>query len=88
MTTQQRGLLTKALRSLAAARRLAVDRDLDFAMSRAYYAMFYTAQAFLFGRGLRFSLLSSQHLARSLRRMTKRFGNSTTGSSKPRTLVT
>jgi len=32
-----------------------VDGDLDFAVSRAYYAMFYTAQAFLLGRGLRFS---------------------------------
>jgi len=51
----QRGLLTKARRSLAAARRLAADGDLDFAVSRAYYAMFYTAQAFLLGRGLRFS---------------------------------
>ena len=30
-------------------------RDLDFAVSRAYYAMFYTAQAFLLGRGLRYS---------------------------------
>ncbi|MGA3028340.1 MAG: HEPN domain-containing protein [Bryobacteraceae bacterium] len=48
-------MLTKASRSLAAARRLAADGDLDFAVSRAYYAMFYTAQAFLLARGLRFS---------------------------------
>jgi uncharacterized protein (UPF0332 family) len=30
---------------VAAGRRLAADGDLDFAVSRAYYAMFYTAQA-------------------------------------------
>jgi uncharacterized protein (UPF0332 family) len=55
VTVHQRGLLTKARRSVAAARRLAADGDLDFAVSRAYYAMFYTAQAFLMSRGLRFS---------------------------------
>ena len=55
MNAHQQGLLTKARRSLAAARRLAADGDLDFAVSRAYYAMFYTAQAFLLHRGLRFS---------------------------------
>lgn len=55
MNANQEGLLTKARRSLAAARRLAADGDLDFAVSRAYYSMFYTAQAFLLGRGLRFS---------------------------------
>jgi uncharacterized protein (UPF0332 family) len=55
VNSNQQGLLTKARRSLAAARRLAADGDLDFAVSRAYYAMFYTAQAFLLGRGLRFS---------------------------------
>jgi uncharacterized protein (UPF0332 family) len=55
VTPQQRGLLSKARRSLCAARRLAADGDLDFAVSRAYYAMFYTAQAFLIARGLRFS---------------------------------
>lgn len=55
MNANQQGLLTKARRSLAAARRLADDGDLDFAVSRAYYSMFYIAQAFLIGRGLRFS---------------------------------
>lgn len=55
MTAAQRSLLAKARRSLDAARRLAEDGDLDFAVSRAYYAMFYAAQAFLLGRGLRFS---------------------------------
>ena len=55
MNAHQRGLLTKARRSVAAAQRLAASGDLDFAVSRAYYALFYTAQAFLLGRGLRFS---------------------------------
>lgn len=55
MTASQQALLAKARRSVAAGRRLASDGDLDFAVSRAYYAMFYTAQAFLLGRGRRFS---------------------------------
>jgi uncharacterized protein (UPF0332 family) len=50
VNVSQAGLLTKARWSLAAARRLAADGDLDFAVSRAYYAMFYTVQAFLLGR--------------------------------------
>jgi uncharacterized protein (UPF0332 family) len=55
MTEEQQALLAKARRSLNAARRLSADGDLDFAVSRAYYSCFYTAQAFLIGRGLRFS---------------------------------
>jgi len=55
VNANQRGLLNKARRSVAAGRRLAADGDLDFAVSRAYYAMFYTAQAFLLGRERRFS---------------------------------
>jgi len=55
VNANQQALLTKARRSVAAGRRLAVDGDLDFAVSRAYYAMFYTAQAFLLGRERRFS---------------------------------
>lgn len=55
MNAEQQALLAKARRSIAAARRLAAEGDLDFAASRAYYAMFYTAQAFLLERNLRFS---------------------------------
>lgn len=55
MTSLQAALIHKAHRSLAAADRLAKDDDLDFAVSRAYYAMFYAAQAVLLSRGLRFS---------------------------------
>ena len=55
MNANQRALLTKARRSVAAGRRLAAEGDLDFAVSRAYFAMFYTAQAFLLRRERRFS---------------------------------
>jgi uncharacterized protein (UPF0332 family) len=48
-------LLTRARRSLDAARRLQQDGDADFAVSRAYYAMCYGAEALLLRRGLSFS---------------------------------
>lgn len=48
-------MIRKGRRSLAAARRLAEDGDHDFAVSRAYYAMFYLAEAMLLTRDLRFS---------------------------------
>jgi uncharacterized protein (UPF0332 family) len=48
-----RELLDKARRSLRAAERLLDGNDHDFAISRAYYAMFYAAQALLLGRGIR-----------------------------------
>jgi uncharacterized protein (UPF0332 family) len=48
-----RELLSKARRSLLAAERLLRDGDSDFAVSRAYYAMFYTAQALLLSRDIR-----------------------------------
>lgn len=41
------GLLVKARRSIKAAARLLQDGDYDFAVSRAYYGMFYVAQAML-----------------------------------------
>lgn len=47
--------MQKALRSVQSARRLLEDGDNDFAVSRAYYAMFYVAQAALLSRGLTFS---------------------------------
>ena len=55
MNANQRALLSKAQRSVAAGHRLGADGDLDFAVSRAYYAMFYTAQAFLLGKRRHFS---------------------------------
>lgn len=48
-------LVDKGSRSLAAAERLLQDGDFDFAASRAYYAMFYLAEALLLNRGLAFS---------------------------------
>ena len=48
-----RELANKAERSLMAARRLLEAGDYDFAVSRAYYAMFYVARALLLTRGVR-----------------------------------
>jgi len=45
MTPEQQGLLDKALRSLQAARGLNETGFAEFA-ARAYYAMFYVAEAF------------------------------------------
>jgi uncharacterized protein (UPF0332 family) len=47
MKTETQALLRKARRSLQAAESLWQDDFLDFAASRAYYAMFYTAEALL-----------------------------------------
>jgi len=45
-------LLDKAKRSQKAAAKLFKDGDVDFAASRAYYSLFYTASALLLSRGL------------------------------------
>jgi uncharacterized protein (UPF0332 family) len=55
MTEDQLELLLKARQSLAAARLLLNNGFPDYAASRAYYAMFYIAEAFLEGEGLSFS---------------------------------
>jgi uncharacterized protein (UPF0332 family) len=55
MTEDQRELLMTARDSLAAARMLLGGGYPGFAASRAYYAMFYVAQAFLEGLQLSFS---------------------------------
>lgn len=55
MTSDISELMAKARRSLAAARRLHEAGDSDFAVSRAYYAMFYAAEALLLRRNLSFS---------------------------------
>lgn len=46
-------LVDKARRSLRAAGRLLRDGDYDFAVSRAYYAMFYAAGALLLTKDIR-----------------------------------
>jgi uncharacterized protein (UPF0332 family) len=48
-----RELIAKAERSLHAAGRLLDAGDHDFAVSRAYYAMFYAARALLLTRNIR-----------------------------------
>jgi len=55
MTLEQAALLKKAKDSLDASRLLVERAFYDFAVSRAYYSMFYIAEAFLFGEGLSFS---------------------------------
>jgi uncharacterized protein (UPF0332 family) len=50
-----KALLEKARRSQKVAAKLFKDGDVDFAASRAYYALFYTAEALLLSRDLSFS---------------------------------
>jgi uncharacterized protein (UPF0332 family) len=54
MTDEQRELLLTAQQSLEAAKLLLTNNS-DYATSRAYYSMFYIAEAFLEGEGLSFS---------------------------------
>ncbi len=63
MRPESQALLTKAERALRVAERLLKDGDLDFAAGRAYYAMFYAAEALLFEDGLTFSKHSGVHAA-------------------------
>jgi len=49
-----RKLLEKTRRAIHAAEVLLKDDEIDFAAGRAYYAMFYTAEALLNEKGLRF----------------------------------
>ncbi len=55
MTPEQQFLMQKAQRSLDAATQLLQQEFYDFAVSRAYYAMFYVAEALLDKEGLSFS---------------------------------
>ena len=55
MTSEQQQLLEKAHNSLRAAKILSGEGIYDIAVSRAYYAMFYIAEAFLLGDNLTFS---------------------------------
>lgn len=71
MTDDQAELIQQARSSLAAAQLLLEGSFPDYAASRAYYAMFYVAEAFLEGEGLSFSRHSAviaafgQNFARS-----------------------
>jgi uncharacterized protein (UPF0332 family) len=55
VTPEQQLLLAKARDSLRAAQLLAGEELYDFAVSRAYYTMFYIAEAFLLNENLSFS---------------------------------
>ncbi len=55
MTPEQAALLKKTEDSIRGAKLLATNGLYDFAASRAYYAMFYVAEALLLGQGLAFS---------------------------------
>lgn len=55
MTPDQESLLNKARRNLRAAEILIREGESEIAASRAYFAMFYAAEAMLLERGLSFS---------------------------------
>ena len=63
MTEEQRQLVEQAQESVAAARLLLSAGHDGFAASRAYYAMFYVAEAFLLTKGLAFSKHGAVHAA-------------------------
>lgn len=54
MKDEIKGIIQKAERSLKAALRLFEANDFDFAVSRAYYSIFYMAEAVLHTKGLSF----------------------------------
>ena len=55
MTPEQQALIEKARQSLEAARLLHANGQPSFAAARAYYAMFYAAEALLLGESQAFS---------------------------------
>ena len=61
MMPEQEDLLKEARDSLSAAKLLHEKGFYGFAASRAYYTMFYIAEAFLLGKGLAFSKHSGVH---------------------------
>jgi len=63
MTPEQAALLRQARDSLVGARLLETEGLHGFAASRAYYTMFYVAEAFLLGKGLAFSKHGAVHAA-------------------------
>jgi uncharacterized protein (UPF0332 family) len=55
MSSEVQAFIAKAQDSLAASKLLTANGLHDFAASRAYYTMFYIAEAFLWDKGLSFS---------------------------------
>ena len=56
-------LLDKAVRAIRASERLLESEDTEFSAGRAYYAMFYVAEALLSEEGLRFKKHGGVHAA-------------------------
>ena len=63
MKEETRKFLDKALQSIDAAKSLLDGGYADFAGARAYYAMFYTAEALLCNKGLKFRKHGGVHSA-------------------------
>ena len=63
MKEETRSLLDKAARAVRAAETMLREGDVDFAAGRAYYAMFYAAEALLCEKGLRFRKHGGVHAA-------------------------
>lgn len=63
MNPEAQKLLDKAARSIDAAETLVQQGHLDFATARAYYAMFYIAEALLDEKGLHFRKHGGVHAA-------------------------
>lgn len=61
MKEETSALLEKAERSIRNAEKTMKDGDLDFAASRAYYAMFYVADALLGEKDMHFSKHGGTH---------------------------
>jgi predicted nucleic acid-binding protein len=70
VTREQRALVDKARESVRAAKLLSGEELHDFAVSRAYYAMFYLAEALLLSAEMAFS----KHSAVIARDAFRRFG--------------
>ncbi|MDP3919200.1 MAG: HEPN domain-containing protein [Candidatus Omnitrophota bacterium] len=63
MKQATKSLLEKAERSLQTAKSLLQSDDMEFVASRAYYAMFYAAEAMLNEKGMNFKKHSGVHSA-------------------------
>ena len=61
MKASSRQLLEKAGRAILAAETLSSNQDAEFAIGRAYYAMFYVAEALLNEKDLQFSKHGGVH---------------------------
>lgn len=67
-------MFEKAARAIRAAQRLLDDKDKEFSAGRAYYAMFYAAEALLNEKALRFILTPVKILEEVRRAIAARFG--------------